>query len=110
MAITTTESKTLMNSAATLRALADTLEKAAGADIDDVNAGLDTLVPTGNLDTMVEEISSDSVISEEELNDLIAMSKHDIAVNSRLNGLLKNITIVIESVRKTVLPIVGKMI
>jgi len=112
MGLTKKEIASLSSGANTLRALANLLDKAAkdSEKSSGVNAGLDSLTPSGNLDTLADEIRGDTVISPEELDELVSQARHDIDANSRLNGLLQNITVITSVARETLVPIISGMI
>jgi len=66
---------------------------------------LASLVPSGVLDGVAEEIRNNTPISDEDLAELMDAAKADIKFNSRLNGILVNVTAVANAIRTQVLPL-----
>ena len=106
------EIKDLNKSVVRLRALANVIE-ALATDADTANivkpnksVTLADLVPAGNLSTVAEKIMKNSPITDEQYTELIEVATADIKTNSRINGLLVNITAVAQALRTTVLPLI----
>lgn len=107
-AITTEERTQLLEIANQLEVLRDVLRfTAADAPSLDTlsNISAADLHPTGNLSMLPTRIRDNSPITDAQLSLLITDAQHDVKMNSRFNGLLTNATVLIKTVRTTVLPL-----
>lgn len=66
---------------------------------------LSRLVPSGNLNKLKERIAERMPVTDEQYQTIVNAAKADIRTNSRLNGLMKNVSVLAEAITKTVLPL-----
>jgi len=106
--MTLEEIEQVRESAAALQALATALHGVAtAAQAQNLTAvSVSDLRPTGELGNLAARIRANVPITDEDLARLTADVQADIKNNSRLNGLVHNVTSIIGFVRTTILPLV----
>lgn len=90
-----------LNSMSTIMATIATLAPSGEEEVT-----LASLHPSGRLDSVADEIRNNTPISNEDLEALLEAAKTDIQFNSRLNGVLVNVSSIANAIRTTVLPLI----
>lgn len=92
-----------LNSMATIAATIATIAPSSSDD----EVTLSMLRPSGGLDDVAEQIRANTPITDEDLATLMEAAQNDIQFNSRLNGVLVNVTAVAGALRSVLLPLLA---